>query len=872
MLRKKSKLSSFFFWLLTLTLLAVGLLISLTAAGAVLVYAYVAPQLPPPEELAKRAVAFSSTKIYDREGRLLYEVIPPGGGKRTVVPLSSISPYLILATVATEDARFFQHQGVDPIAILRALWQDIKAGQAVSGASTIPQQLVRNLLLPPQERAQRTLKRKIKEAILAAEITRRYSKETILELYLNEIYYGNLAYGAEAAAQTYFGKHASELTLAEASFLAGLPQAPARYDPFTNFQAAKARQADVLRLMVEAGYITPQEAQKAYQEELKLIPPRFEMKAPHFVIYVRQLLEQRYGTDALYRAGLRVYTTLDLNLQEMAQQIVKEGVEKLKDKNVTNGALVAIKPQTGEILVMVGSADFYNEKISGQVNMALAPRQPGSAIKPVTYLAAFEKGWTPATVIWDVPVQFPDGYKPTNYDNRFHGPVTVRVALGSSYNIPAVKALQFVGIPSFLEMARRLGITSFTRSDYGLSITLGGGEVSLLELTAAYAVLANGGKRVPPVAILRVEDAAGRVLEQYTPPPGDQVISPQHAYLITHILADNRARTPAFGPNSVLKLSRPAAVKTGTTDDWRDGWTIGYTPDLVVGVWVGNADNSPTKRVPGVRGAGPIWHEFMEKALAGTPPKDFLRPPGIVEAEICAKSGAKPSEYCPERRIELFVAGTEPNDPSQDFYQKVRIDKLTGKLATEYCPPNLVEERIYEVYPPEGEWWAIQNNIPQPPKEYCHLHTFPPEVRIDYPSEGQTLQGLIEIRGTAKVSDFSHYIVEYGLGPDPLGWAPIAGPIWAMVESGLLAQWDTSLLENGLYTVRVRAFDHQGNYWEARVRITILNPTPTPTITPTPTLTPTFTPTPAPTPTSTPTPILILPTPEITPSPPWPKP
>ncbi len=846
---------SLLFWLATIMLLAVSLLVSLGAAGAVLVYAYVAPQLPPPEELAKRAVAFSSTKIYDREGRLLYEVIPPGGGKRTVVPLGSISPYVIMATVATEDARFFQHGGVDPIAILRALWQDIRAKEIVSGASTIPQQLVRNLLLPPEEKGQRTLKRKIKEAILAAEITRRYSKETILELYLNEIYYGNMAYGIEAAAQTYFGKSAAELTLAEASFLAGLPQAPARYDPYTNFRAAKARQAEVLRLMVEAGFITSEQAQQAYQEELKLVPVRFDMKAPHFVIYVRQLLEQRYGADALYRAGLRVYTTLDLRLQEMAQEIVKKQVEKIKDKNVTNGALVAIRPQTGEILVMVGSADFYDTKISGQVNMALVPRQPGSAIKPVTYLAAFEKGWTPATVIWDVPIEFPDGYKPTNYDKRFHGPVTVRVALGSSYNVPAVKALQFVGIPSFLEMARRLGITSFTRSDYGLSITLGGGEVSLLELTAAYAVIANGGKRVPPVAILRVEDAAGRVLEEYAPPPGDQVISPQHAYLITHILADNWARTPAFGPNSVLKLPRPAAVKTGTTDDWRDGWTVGYTPDLVVGVWVGNADNSPTKRVAGVRGAGPIWREFMEKALAGVPPKDFPRPPGIVEAEICVKSGAKPSEYCPERRIELFVAGTEPDDPSKDFYQKVRIDRLTGKLATEYCPPHLVEERVYEVYPPEGEWWAIQNNIPQPPKEYCHLHTFPPEVRIDYPVEGQILQGLVEIRGTARAPDFSHYVVEYGFGPDPWEWALIAGPISAMVENGLLALWDTSLLENGLYTLKVTVFDHGGNFWETRVRITLLNPTPTPM--------PTFTPTPSPTLASTPTP----PFPTATPSP-----
>ncbi|RLC75014.1 MAG: penicillin-binding protein, partial [Chloroflexi bacterium] len=510
------------FLLLASLLMLLALLV--TIVGGTMAYAYVASRLPSPDELYARAIPFASTKIYDRNGNLLYEVIPPQGGRRTIVPLNRISPYVIMATIATEDARFYEHPGVDPIGILRALWQDIRAREMVSGASTIPQQLVRNVLLPPEEKSQRTLKRKIKEAILAAEITRRYSKDAILELYLNEIYYGHLAYGIEAAAETYFGKHAAELTLAEAALLAGLPQAPARYDPFVNFQAAKARQADVLRLMVEAGYITPQQAQQAYQEELHLASPKVGMKAPHFVMYVRQLLEQRYGTDVLYRGGLRVYTTLDLHLQEIAERVAREQIERLKDKHVTNAALVAIRPQTGEILAMLGSVDFYNEEIDGQVNVALALRQPGSAIKPITYLAAFEKGWTPATLIWDVPTEFPDvpgrTYRPTNYDGRFHGPVTVRVALGSSYNVPAVKALQFVGIPAFLEMARRLGITTLNRPDYGLSLTLGGGEVTLLELTGAYAVLANGGKRVPPVAILRIEDAAGRVIEQYTPPPG----------------------------------------------------------------------------------------------------------------------------------------------------------------------------------------------------------------------------------------------------------------------------------------------------------------------------------------------------------------
>jgi 1A family penicillin-binding protein len=857
-----------------------------TFGFGLIAYANIALRLPAPDELGTRSATFVSTKIYDRQGGLLYELFDPQWGRRTKVPLERISPYLIQATIATEDKYFYQHPGFDPLGIARAIWYAINEKEVVSGASTITQQVARNVLLSPAERSQRTLSRKIREAILAAEITRRYPKDTILEIYLNDIWYGNLAYGIEAAAETYFGKPADQLSLAEAALLAGLPQSPPLHDPYTNPDDAKARQAVVLGLMVEAGYITPAQAEAAHAEKLEYIPLSFPISAPHFVMYVRQLLEQKYGVEALSKGGLRVYTTLDPRLQAIAERVAEEHVNSLAEKHVTNAALVALKPDTGEVLAMLGSVDFEDEEIAGQVNVALRLRQPGSSIKPITYVAAFEKGWTPATLIWDVPTEFPDGanppYKPTNYDDKFHGPVLLRTALGSSYNVPAVKALQFVGLPDMLAMAHRLGITSLNRPDYGLSLTLGGGDVTLFEMVGAYAVFANGGVRVPPVAIARVEDSEGHIIDEYESPQGEQVISPQHAYLITHILADNEARTPAFGPDSVLKLSQPAAAKTGTTDDWRDAWTIGYTPDLACGVWVGNSDNSAMDRIAGTSGAGPLWHNFMEEALAGTPPRDFIQPSGIVTAEICTASGAKPSEVCPTRGTEIFVAGTEPGDPGQDFHQLVRICTVTGQRATEFCPQNVVVEKYFEVYPEEYRWWAEEQGIEQPPAGFCPLHTGPTEVTIFQPAEGQVLEGVVPVIGRVRMPGFDHYEVQYGVGPDPIGWGWVSGPHLAMVEDGLLTEWDTRGVGNGLKTLKVVAFDHQGNIAEARVQVVVNNPTPTPTITPTVTPTPTETPTPTitPTPTSTETPTPTLtptetptltptptPTPTVTPSP-----
>jgi 1A family penicillin-binding protein len=864
--------SSFFVsMLVVVSLFVIGLCIVAAA------YAAIASDLPSPEALRGQSASFVSTQIYDRNGHLLHEIVDPSGGRRILVPFEQISPHLINATVATEDERFWQHPGVDPVAFVRAVWYNLQEQRIVSGFSSIPQQVARLVLLSPEERTQQTVKRKVREAVLASEISRRYTKEEILEIYLNEINYGNLAYGIEAAAETYFGKKAGELTLAEASLLAGLPQAPAYWDPYSNWEGAKRRQAVVLDLMVEAGYITQAEAETAKAAELNLSPLEFHVEAPHFVTWVQQLLEQKYGADVIYRSGLRVTTTLDSRLQDMAQEEVRAHLATLKDRHATNAAVVAMKPDTGEILAMLGSADFNNVEIDGQVNVALRLRQPGSSIKPVTYVTALEKGWTPATLIWDVKTEFRDAlgrpYVPKNYDGQEHGPVLVRQALARSLNIPAVKTLEFVGLPAMLDTAHRLGIASLNRPDYGLSLTLGGGDVTLLEMVGAYGVFANDGKRVPPVTILRIEDAAGRVIEEYRAPVEEQVISPQHAYLITDILADNQARAPSFGQNSPLKLSRPAAAKTGTTDDWHDAWTLGYTPDLVAGVWVGNADNTEMRNVSGARGAAPIWHNFMERALVDQPARQFARPDGIEEFEISADAGSAPGEACPpdRRRTEIFAAGQGPLGPEYDFHQYVRVDVSTSALAGEYCPAHVVEERYYYVLPgEEGQRWAQEHNIPQPPDQLCPVHTGPADVALLQPLPGETVSDEVYVVGRANMPAFAYYVVEYGEGRDPIGWGPVAGPVYAPVESGLLAVWEVRTLENRDYTLRVVAYDQAGNGVEARTWVVVQNPTPTvtatPTWTPTPSATPTWTPTATPTPTGTPRPT-DTPTATATPSP-----
>jgi penicillin-binding protein 1C len=873
-------------------LIGVIMMVCACAIGVV-GYVTIAGTLPSPTELAKRATElFTSSQIYDRNGNLLYELVDPQGGRRTTVPLSKISPWLTKATIDTEDPRFYSHPGFDPIGIIRAVVQNSRSGNAQSGASTIAQQLVRNLLLP--EGAERTLNRKIREAVLAAEVTRQYPRDTILELYLNSINYGNLAYGIQAAAETYFHKDAAALTLAEASFLAGIPQAPAVYDPFTTdgFKYALNRQKDVLRLMQQAGDITANEAKIASDamQNFVFTPPSntFATSAPHWVVYVKQLVEAEFGPEALYRGGLKIYTTLDPKLQSLAEQVVDDQIAQLGDKHVTDAGLIAIDPRTGEILAMVGSPDFNNVATSGQVNMTLRTRQTGSVIKPITYLAAFEKGWTPSTVLWDVPVVYTDTagniYTPGNYDGRFHGPQWVRSTLANSYNIPAVKTLVNVGIPQFLDVARRLGIDTLTRPDYGPALTLGGGEVPLIELTGAIAVLANQGVYMPPIALDRVEKADGSIVCKFTPPgqdnqnvplcqpienTGAQLVKPQQAYLLTNILADNAARTPAFGPNSVLVLSRPAAVKTGTTNDFKDNWTIGYTPDLIAGIWVGNADNTPMEHISGVTGAGPIWHNFMEQALADRPVLDFARPSGIVEMEVCADSGIQPSQYCPSKKREIYFADQLPPGPDHDWYQLLNCD---GNQQVMLVVPDEAREWINQ-----NPDWLASKGVPLAPPGNCApgQPNGNATVNITSPADGSTVNGVISIIGTVTLDTFDHYQFEQGVSFDPGGWEWVSGPYEAQVTNGELAQWDTRSVSDGEHTLRLSAFGKGGGKTEYRLHVIVQNngPTPTATDTPPPTGTPgpTLTDTPLPLPTlppstDTPTPTATSPIPTDTPT------
>ncbi len=779
---------------------------------------YVLMGSPSLERLDERRIA-PSTLILDRHGRLLYEVIDPQGGKHTPVPLSAIPQACRDAVIATEDSRFYQHPGFDLRAIARAIWLNLREGQIVSGGSTITQQVVRNLLLSPAERQERTLLRKLREIWLAWRLTAAYTKDEILALYLNQSYFGHFAYGIEAAAQAYFGKPSEQLDLAECAMLAGLLQSPARYNPLEHPDAAKARQQVVLHLMVRNGYISPEEAAAAAAEPLRFASTPFPIEAPHFVMYVQGLLEQELGLDRLQQGGLRVYTTLDLDWQHLAESITRRRLRQLKeqrdkppDLRVDTAALVALDPRTGEILAMVGSPDYFDGRINGAVNGALALRQPGSAIKPITYAVAFDpeqaaragrEVYTPATMVTDVRTAFPtregEPYIPLNYDLDFHGPVLLRQALGSSLNIPAVKVLQHIGVDALIAQATRMGITTLTDSDrFGLALTLGGGEVRLLELTAAYAAFANGGHRVDPIAIRRIEDADGNVIRVWTPRAGAPVLSPQVAYLITDILSDPEARMLTFGDSSILRLTRPAAVKTGTTTDWRDNWTIGYTPDLVTGVWVGNPDNTPMVGVSGVTGAAPIWHDFMELALRGRPARPFIRPDGLVEVEICADSGLLPTDLCPRRQREWFIVGTQPTRPD-DMHQRIAIDVRTGRRAGLDTPPEFIAYRTFWVLPAELQEWAAQRGIPQPPEAEVAEQEMGPRPRqgtepplvILSPDAGQVYRlnralpmDLQRIEVAARPGNGYHLVeitllvdgqpVGRGSGPLVRGWWPLS--------------------------------------------------------------------------------------------------
>lgn len=615
--------------------------VAIAIISLMLIYFYtifilsVAYQLPSPDRLNYQQTPLT-TEIYDRKGQLLYRLYE--GRNRTLVKLEELPPYLIQATIAIEDQNFYKHTGVDFAAMLRALYNNLtRRNSKLEGASTITQQLIKNNLLTPEK----TYSRKIKEIILSLWAEQIYSKNQILQMYFNEAPYGGPTWGIGAAAQVYFGKIPKDLTLAQSAFLAGLPASPTEFSPYgTRPELGKMRQKEVLKRLVEEKYITLKQAEEAEEEVLTFRSPQNEILAPHFVFYVKDYLSQKYGPAVVSQGGLKIYTTLDLDLQKEAEKITSAEISSLSFLNVQNGAAMVTDAKTGQILAMVGSRDYHYPNF-GNFNVTLSPRQPGSSIKVVTYAAAFKAGYSPGNTILDRPVSFKDprgkSYTPVNYDGIFRGPVSIREALGSSLNIPAVKILYTIGLDSMIQTAKDLGITTFTQpQNYGLSITLGGADVRMIDMMAVYGTLANYGQLQRVTPILKVLDSSGEVLEEYKKNDTKTAIKPEIAYLITSILTDNSARSLSFGPNSLINLGPTVAVKTGTSDNKRDNWTFGYTRDFVVGVWVGNNDNSPMNPTltSGVTGAAPIWRKIMQMLLAQYPALAFTKPEGVVSAIV----------------------------------------------------------------------------------------------------------------------------------------------------------------------------------------------------------------------------------------------
>ncbi len=667
-------LSNLNFWSVVVRLIFIGLMLMIIVVP--LTFWYFSRDLPSPGTLVNAKYG-DATRIYDRNGVLLYSVYQ--NENRTYVSLPEISKYIKEGTIAIEDKNFYTNGGFSPIGYVRALYHYIK-GDGLGGASTITQQLVKNVLLNNQ----RTITRKIRELILSIQVNQMYSKDQILEMYLNNIPYGGTAIGVEAAAQQYFGKDANELDIAQSAFISGLPQSPSTYSPFSGNKYYIPRTNAVLSQMYADGYIT-QSQQVAAEKEIanyQFTQHVGGIKAPHFVMYVKQLLASQFGEQAVETGGLQVTTTLDYNIEKEVEDDISTELDKLKGYHVTNGAAIVTDPKTGAILAMDGSKDYFDNANDGNFNAALAYRQPGSSLKPIMYSVAFEHGYTPATLVMDVATDFkqndsePD-YIPVNYDSKYRGPIQLRFALGNSINVPAVKMLARVGIKPVMQQAYNMGITNWqptqaNLNSVGYSLVLGGRETTLLQEVTAYGVFANAGIRIDPYAIEKVTDDKGNVLYQHQTTSGERVLPTDVCFLISHILLDNNARIMEFGPYSKLVVpGHTVSVKTGTTDNKRDNWTIGYTPSYVVGVWVGNNDNSPMNQAiaSGITGAAPIWNDIMSQILKGKPDQPPQKPSDVIAVTIDAFAGGLPHPGQPTR-VEYFIKGTEPKAQSPVYETK----------------------------------------------------------------------------------------------------------------------------------------------------------------------------------------------------------
>ena len=867
-------------WLLA-SVVAMGLIalvIGVAAAAAYTIYRGFADDLVEPDAIVDTQRSLGTSRIFDRDGEagvLLFEFADPLLGLSDPVRLHEVSQFMIDATVATEDASFWNNEGINLRGLMRAAWENFGTGSSDflggSGGSSITQQLVKNVLVPVEERSGRTAERvrgKIKETILAVELTGEFSKEQILEWYLNSIFYGNFSYGIGAASQRYFGKPPAELTLPEAALLAGLPQAPSLYNPIEHLERAKGRQADVLDLMARHDYITQDEADAAKVAPLRFDSKEFEIVAPHFVLYVRAELlalcergqipvPDSVGSceGLMARGGLRITTSIDMQLQTLAERELETAIAGFEEQTgAHNGSLVALDPASGEIRAMVGSRDFFAEELDGQVNLATALHSPGSSIKPLTYLSAFQldpRRWHPATVIWDVPTRWEefDGtvFEPTNFDERFRGPVTARSALANSMNIPAFRVASEIGVPYLLDTMHQLGITTMhDASNYGPSITLGGGDVSLLDMTYAYATVSRNGVMVgqptlrelpsgyrdlDPVSVIEVRNARGEIVYSYAEPEQRAVARPAQSFLITHILSDNNARSLLYGLNSNLVLDRPAAAKTGTAGDpglndvRRDYWTLGYTPQLVVGVWVGNADNEPMTGGSSSQTAGLIWRNVMLAAHDGLEVLGFEEPPGLHRAEVYAPQiplGQGDGELrgaCERRVTEVFISHRVAPAIENDVCVEAEIDRRTLQAATPETPAAFSVDGYWLEEPadPVATAWLREQRVAYLRSGATSEADAP--LRLDSPVNGTMVaRGPLAIIGRAASAEFEGWTLTAQRLDSEDPSITLAGGD-SPVEAGVLARWDTTELPPGLYVLELTVIDEFLGTIEYAIRI-----------------------------------------------------
>lgn len=748
-------------------LLMTGILLILVfGIGGIGLLAWISKDLPSADGVLKREITVS-TKIYDRTGKtVLYDI--HGNIKRTLIGLNDVPDYTKKAVLAAEDRNFYQHGGFSVTGIIRSVLKNLVTGSRVGG-STLTQQFVKNAILTNEK----TYTRKIKELLISYQIEQRFTKDQIFNMYLNEIPYGSVIYGIEAASQSFFGKPVKDLTLAESAIIAAIPQAPTYYSPYGNHRVELlARQRYILDSMAELGYITKDQAETAKQDKIVFKPLTESIIAPHFVMYIKEILSEKYGETFINQEGLKVYTTLDLDKQKIAEEAVKKGVEANGKKyGFGNASLVSLDPKTGQVLAMVGSADYFNEEIDGQVNVALSSRQPGSSFKPIVYTAAFLKGYTPATILYDTITNFDTTgvkkYEPNNYHLNENGPVTLRKALAGSLNIPAVKLTYLTGMENILNLADNLGYTTLANRDrFGLSIVLGGAEVKLLDHTAAYAVLATAGKKHDVNPILKIEDKNGKVVEEFKDKE-TEVLDQEIARQTTDILSDDSARAYVFGAGGKLTLAgRPVAAKTGTTNDYHDAWTMGYTPSLVCGVWVGNSNNDEmTAGADGSIVAAPIWNYFMSESLKNTPVENFTKPQSVItgkaildgqlmsgrEIQIDSISGKLATKYTPSSTLKTISTGE-----IHDILQYVNKDDPRGAI-----PSNPSDDPQYGNWEAGVKAWAIKQGLNPDgnnqalPTEYdnIHLPEDQPTLNLISPTAGETIRDAlmnIQLEGTSK--------------------------------------------------------------------------------------------------------------------------